>query len=144
MRFERCGDEDDLPAHRVGRHAPFHRFFDIGQDGVDPLAHVGEDRARERLRLGYVSVDTRVAAHRIPPPIINRTTPTTITNRLRFRPLVLRETMPTPAPMTASGTISQFAQPSSGKKAITARISATKPMMSEAILNMAARLASFG
>jgi hypothetical protein len=45
--------------------------------------------------------------------------------------------MPTAAPMTASGMISQLAQPSSGMKAMAAQISATKPMISETRLNIA-------
>ena len=52
--------------------------------------------------------------------------------------------MPTPAPMIASGMISQLAQPSNGMKAMTAKINATKPMIRETRLNMIGLLASFG
>src|SRR6185295_7121464 len=90
------------------------------------------------------TIDARVVAHSNPPPSIRRTTPITITNRLRFRPAVLRETMPTTAPTIASGTISQLAQPSRGMKATIARISATMPMISEARLNITGLLTSFG
>src|SRR5690349_19334814 len=51
--------------------------------------------------------------------------------------------MPTPAPMIASGMISQFSAPRSGTKATTAQISATNPMISETMLNMASSLALF-
>ena len=75
MRFERGGDEHDLPVERVRRHAPLDRFLDVGEDGVDTFADMFEDRARERLSLGDVGVDARVAAHKIPPPRISRRTP---------------------------------------------------------------------
>src|SRR5207244_1324183 len=68
----------------------------------------------------------------------------TMTSRLRLRPAVPREIIPTAAPMIASGMISQFSQPSSGMKATNAQISATKPMISEARLNIGPCLASFG
>src|SRR3954452_8384649 len=67
----------------------------------------------------------------------------TITNRLRLRPAVPREIIPTTAPMIASGMISQLAQPSSGMKAMSAKISATAPMMSEIRLNIGRLLTSF-
>src|SRR5207249_5898642 len=76
-------------------------------------------------------------------PIISRTIPTRITNRLRFRPATPREIIPTAAPMIASGMISQLAQPRKGMKATTAKISATKPMINEARSNMQALVASF-
>ena len=68
----------------------------------------------------------------------------TITMRLRLRPVVLREIIPTTAPMMASGMINQLAQPSSGMKAMSARIRATAPMISEAILSISRFLTSFG
>ena len=52
MRFERRGDKHDFAGQRVRRHVPFHRFLDIGQHGVDSLADMFEDRAREWLGLG--------------------------------------------------------------------------------------------
>ena len=118
MRLERRGDQQDFAGQRVGRHAPLHRFLDVGDDGVDALADLLEDRPGERLRLGDIGVDARIAAQKMPPPSIRRTTPITITNRLRLRPAVPREIMPMPAPMIASGMISQLAQPSNGMKAI--------------------------
>src|SRR3546814_7680126 len=70
--------------------------------------------------------DRRAARQMIPPPIIRRTIPTTITNRLRLRPLVRFDSMPMPAPTAASGMISQFAQPRKGMKAGIANKSATR------------------
>src|SRR6059058_1807218 len=105
--------------------APLHHFVYFGHYRVDAFADLVEDRACERLGVGDISIDARFAAHNMPPPSMSRTTPTTITSRLRFRPAVPREIMPTPAPMIAKGTISQFAQPSSGMKATIAQISAT-------------------
>src|SRR4051794_12868788 len=124
--------------------APFHGFLDVGHDCMDALANLLEDRPGERLRLCDIRVDAWLALQIRPPPSISLTTPTTITSRLRFRPAVPREIMPTPAPMIASGTISQFAQPSSGMKATIAQMSATKPMISETRLNIVSFLTSFG
>ena len=72
------------------------------------------------------------------PPSISRTTPITITNRLRLRPAVPREIMPTPAPMIGSGMISQLAQPSNGMKAITAQDQRDEADDSETRLNIGA------
>lgn len=86
--------------------------------------------ADEQAEIGWI------AAHRMPPPSISRITPTTMTNRLRLRPVLLRDAMPTTAPMIASGMISQLAQPSSGRKATSASTSATAPMISETRLSI--------
>jgi hypothetical protein len=137
VRFEGGGDEDDLSAKRVSRHAPLDTLVGLGEHGVHALAHLLEDRTRERLRPGDVRVDSRIPAQNSPPPIISLMMPMTITNRFKFRPALPREIMPTAAPMIASGMISQLAQPRNGRKAITAQTSATKPMMSETRLNMA-------
>jgi hypothetical protein len=51
-----------------------------------------------------------------------------------LRPCIALAAAPIPAPTTASGMISQLAQPSKGRKATAARISATKPMTSETML----------
>src|SRR5436190_12614842 len=107
MGFEGSGDQDDFPAHRIGRHAPLDRFFDVGKDGVNPLPNMAQDRLSERSGLGDICVDAGVAAHRKPPPSISLTMPTMITNRLRLRPLLLADTAPMPAPTTARGMISQ-------------------------------------
>src|SRR3546814_826324 len=77
----------------------------------------------------------------MPPPSIRRMTPITMTTILRFRPLVLSDIAPSASPMTAKGMITQFAQPSSGMKAKTARTRAIAPMMSDPILSMAMVLA---
>src|SRR5262249_52355740 len=143
MPFERCRDEHDLPPKRVGRHAPFEGLFGIRQDGVNAPAHMAEDRLREWLRLGDIGVDARIVAHRKPPPSISRTTPIKITKRLRLRPDVLREIIPNTAPMIAKGMMNQFAQPSSGMKAMRAKTSATAPMISDTRLNMGSAVASF-
>src|SRR3546814_876134 len=82
--------------------------------------------------------DRRAARQMIPPPIIRRTIPTTITNRLRLRPLVRFDSMPMPAPTAASGMISQFAQPRKGMKAGIANKSATMPIRIEMMFSMAA------
>src|SRR5205085_1405726 len=116
-----------------------HRFVDVGHRRMGALAHMLEDRFGEGLRLGDVSVDARVFAHRIPCPSINRMTPIAITNILRLRPALRRESMPTTAPMIANVTISQFAQPRNGRKARTPKTSATKPMINETRLNIAPR-----
>ena len=52
--------------------------------------------------------------------------PTTITNRLRLRPVLLPDMAPMPAPTTASGMMSQLAQPSSGMKAMAAQTPAAR------------------
>ena len=70
-------------------------------------ADMFEDRPGEWRRLGNIGVDPRVAAHRMPPPSISRITPTTMTNRLRLRPALLLDAIPTAAPIRASGIISQ-------------------------------------
>src|SRR5207245_347002 len=107
VRFE-CGrDEHDFAAQGVSRHAPFDRLFDVREHPVYALAHMLEDGPGERLRLGDVGVDARVAAQNRPPPIISLTMPITITSRFKFRPAVPREIIPTAAPMIASGMISQ-------------------------------------
>src|SRR5690348_7265741 len=103
MGFEGRRDEDDLSANGVGGHAPFDCFLGIGERGMNPLPRLLEDRPRKRRRPGDVGVDPLVPAHRSPPPSISRTTATTMTNRLRFRPAVLRDAIPIPAPITASG-----------------------------------------
>src|SRR5690348_4552388 len=136
VRFERGGDQDDFAADHVGRHAPLDRFFHVRKHRVDAYADMFEDRPGEGLSFGDVGIDPRIPAHRIPPPSMSRTTPITVTNRLRFRPAVPRETMPMTAPMIASGTISQLAQPRKGMKATSAQISATKPIISETRLNI--------
>src|SRR5690242_7540206 len=111
MRFERGGAEHDLAVDEVGRDAPLQPFLDFGHERVDALADMLEDRAREGLGLLDVGVDARIASHRMPCPSMRRMTPTTITNRLRLRPALLREIMPITAPMMASGTISQLSAP---------------------------------
>jgi len=84
--FERGRDEHDPAAERVGRHAPFDRLFGVGKHGVHALTHFLEDRPRERMRLGDISVDARIAAQKkMPPPSISRTMPMTMTSRLRLR-----------------------------------------------------------
>src|SRR5437868_6760643 len=143
MRFEGCGDQHDFPTHGVSGHAPFDGLLGVRKDGMNALADLLEDWPGERLRLGDVRVDARLAVHKMPPPRISRTTPMAITSRLRFRPAVPREMTPMPAPMIAKGMISQLSQPSSGKKATSAQISATKPTSSEAMLNMLKAVPSF-
>src|SRR5690348_8073962 len=144
MRFERGGAEHDLAVDEVGRDAPLQPFLDFGHERVDALADMLEDRAREGLGLLDVGVDARIASHRMPCPSMRRMTPTTITNRLRLRPALLREIMPITAPMMASGTISQLSAPRNGMKATIAQSSATNPMISETRLNIAAAVSSFG
>ena len=57
--------EQDLAVATIGRRAPLDRFFDVGDDGVDAFADLLEDRTGERLRLGDISVDARIPAHKI-------------------------------------------------------------------------------
>src|SRR5437660_5825573 len=143
VRFKGRRDQHDFSANGVSGHAPFYGFLGVRQDGVNALADLLEDRPREGLRLCDIGVDARLAAHNMPPPRIRRTTPIRITSRFRFLPALPREISPTPAPTTASGTINQLNQPSSGTNATTAQTSATKPMISETRLNIASPLSSF-
>src|SRR5437773_660610 len=138
VRFEGGDDQHDLAADREGRRAPLERLFNLWEHGVDALAHMLDDRPRVRLRPGDIGVDAGVGAQNSPPPIISRTIPITITSRFKFRPAVPREIIPTAVPMIASGMISQLAQPRKGRKATTAQTKATKPMIRETRLNMAA------
>src|SRR5687768_13347093 len=134
--LERRHPDKDFPVDGEAGHAPFQRFLCVGSSGVYALSDALEDRLREGGRLGDISVEPRIAAQMMPPPSISRMIPTTITNRLRLRPVLLLDTAPTPAPTTASGMISQLAHPSKGMKAIAAHSRATTPMISETRLSM--------
>ena len=80
---------------------------------MNALPHMFEDRPRVRLRLGDISVDARIAPSQDAAAEHQPDMPTTMTNRLRLRPVLLLLTTPTPAPISASGmTISQLSQPS--------------------------------
>src|SRR5207245_370028 len=136
MCLEGRAHEHDLPTDGIGRNPPFERFFGVRKHGMNALAHSLQNRPGERLRLLDIGVDAGVAAHNMPPPSIRRTTPMTITSRLRLRPAVPRESIPTAAPMIASGMMSQLAQPSSGRNVMRVQISAMKPMISDAMLNI--------
>ena len=136
MSLERRHHQQDFAVEGEGRRAPFEGLLDLGKRGVDPLADALEDRARERLRPGDIGIDPGVEAQRIPPPSIRRTMPMTMTNRLRLRPVFEAESMPTTAPMIASGMISQLAQPRKGMKATIAKTIAAAPMISETRFNI--------
>ena len=60
----------DLPAGEVGGHAPLHRLFGVGDDGVDPLADLLEDRPRERLGIGDIGVDAWFPAQLRSPSLV--------------------------------------------------------------------------
>src|SRR5690242_2718523 len=129
MRLERRHHQQDLALEGKARRAPLHRLLDARHHGVNPLADFLKDRPSEGRGIVDIGIDPGLAAHNMPPPSISRTTPMPMTSRFRFRPAVPREIIPTAAPIIASGMISQLSHPSSGRKAMRAQTSATKPMI---------------
>ena len=60
MGLERRHHQQDFAVERERWRAPFQRFLDVRDGGVDALADMLEDRPGERRGLGDIGVDPRV------------------------------------------------------------------------------------